>query len=89
MGMQEGGRDMNRQERRAATQEMRRRLEEIRKQVEGQREQLLEGHARLDPRARLHVTPDMRERFEQLCAVPARAAGTGGATPQLWSAVRC
>jgi hypothetical protein len=89
MGVQEGGREMTSEERRAATREMRRRLEEIRKQVDGQRERLLEAHARLDPRASLNITPEMRERFEQLCVVPARPAGTGGATPQIWSAVRC
>ena len=89
MGVQEGGREMTSEERRAATREMRRRLEEIREAVARQSARLSEAHAQLDPRARLNITPEVREHFEQLCAVPAQPAGTGHVAPQLWSAVRC
>ncbi len=89
MGVQEGGREMKSQERRAATREMRRRLDEMREAVAGQGARLSEAHAQLDPRARLTITPEVRERFEQLCAVPERPAGAGQVASQLWSAVRC
>jgi hypothetical protein len=89
MGVQEGGREMKSEERRAATREMRRRLEDIGKQVEGQRAQLAEAHAQLDPRARLNITPEVRERFELLCTVPVRPARAVHGAPQSWSLVRC
>jgi len=80
---------MTSEERRAATREMRRRLDEMREAVAGQGARLSEAHAQLDARARLIITPEVRERFEQLCAVPVTPAGTGHVAPTLWSAVRC
>jgi hypothetical protein len=80
---------MKSEERRAATRELRRRLEEIGKAIEANRAMLAAAHAQADPRARIVITPQAKERFELLCTVPVRPAREGSLAPSDWSGVRC